>query len=112
MLHDQRASGRSRHSRSTSADFPTPASPLSRTSRPSPPAACAAYSLSSARDASRSSSGGPVSITCLPLTRIPAHPRYVKGLLCQQTDDEAERFKTPALVVIVNAMTEPDPGEP
>ena len=93
MLHDQRASGRSRHSRSTSADFPTPASPLSRTSRPSPPAACAAYSLSSARDDSRSSSGGPVSIACLPLTRIPAHPRYVKTPM-SDTDDGAERFKT------------------
>jgi hypothetical protein len=28
------------------------------------------------------------------------------------TDDGAERFKTPASDVIVNAMTEPDPGEP
>jgi hypothetical protein len=27
------------------------------------------------------------------------------------TDDGAERFKTPTLDVIVNAMTEPDPGE-
>jgi hypothetical protein len=26
------------------------------------------------------------------------------------TDDGAERFKTPTLDVIVNAMTEPDPG--
>ena len=57
MLHDQRASGRSRWSRSTRADFPAPASPPISTSRPSPRAACAAYSVSSASGASRSSSG-------------------------------------------------------
>jgi hypothetical protein len=28
------------------------------------------------------------------------------------TDDGAERFKTPTLDVIVNVMTEPDRGEP
>jgi hypothetical protein len=56
---DQRASGTSRCSCSTSADFPTPASPATRTSRPSPCRASATQAASDPSGEARSSNRMP-----------------------------------------------------